>query len=66
MSGEQIAFWEDAFAQATTRDEWQAELAANYWTHDFKGADGARAFLDGEYAFLQRMLRELGVASSGG
>lgn len=66
MSADQIAYWEQAFAQATTRDEWQVELAANYWTHDFKSAAGARAFLDGDYAFLQRMLRELGVAPVGG
>jgi putative tricarboxylic transport membrane protein len=63
MTAAQIAFWENAFALATQRPEWQVELDANYWTHDFMGADSARRFLDGEYAFLEGMLRGLGPST---
>lgn len=61
MSAAQIAFWQNALDAATRRAQWQAELDANYWTHDFLGAQDARAFLDREHAFLNRMLRELGL-----
>jgi putative tricarboxylic transport membrane protein len=61
MTAAQIAFWEQAFAAATARAEWHAELETNYWTNTFMGAAKARAFLDAECESLDRMLRELGV-----
>ncbi len=63
MNAAQIAFWEQAFAAATARAEWQAELETNYWTNTFMGAVKARTFLDAERDTLARMLRELGLLS---
>jgi putative tricarboxylic transport membrane protein len=63
MSASQVAFWEQAFAAATARPEWNAELEANYWTNTFMGAAKAREFLNGERDTLARMLCELGLVS---
>ena len=62
MSTEQVQFWEQAFSAATRHPDWAAELETNYWTHAFMDATQAREFLDGEYAFLDKMLRGLGLA----
>jgi putative tricarboxylic transport membrane protein len=61
ISVPQVAFWEQAFAQATARPEWQAELAANYWTSTFMTGTDTRAFLDREREFIGQMMRELGL-----
>jgi putative tricarboxylic transport membrane protein len=61
LTAPQVAFWEQAFAQATARPEWQAELAANYWTSTFMTGADTRAFLDKERDFLGRTMRELGL-----
>ena len=63
MNAEQVQFWEQAFSAATRHADWRAELETNYWTHAFMGATQAREFLDGEYAFLDKMLHGLGLAT---
>lgn len=60
-SAPQVAFWEQALALAAARPEWQAELAANYWTSTLMHGAQTRAFLDRERDFLGRVMRELGL-----
>lgn len=55
----EIAYWEQAFAAAAASPEWKSELEQQYWTDTWKASADTRAFLDGERAFLTRMLAEL-------
>lgn len=63
ITGEAVAYWEQALAAATASPAWAAELEQHYWTNTYMASEETRAFLDSERAFLGGMLRELGLIS---
>ena len=56
---EACRFWEEALREATRAPDWEAELARQYWTGLYLGAQETRAFLDEERARLEAALRAL-------
>jgi putative tricarboxylic transport membrane protein len=57
----QVAFWDQAFAQALKADEWKKDVARNAWAEDLKTAAETRKHLDSEHALIGSMLGELGL-----
>lgn len=57
----QIAFWDQAFAQAVQGEDWKKDVEQNAWAEDFMGNAATLKHLDSEYALLKGMLGELGV-----
>lgn len=45
MPREQVQFWEDALGAVTSSDEWQRDLARNFWTANFLTGDAARRYV---------------------
>ena len=58
----QIAFWDQAFRKIVQDDEWKKVTVENVWGDDYKNPAETRKHLDSEYALLQKMLADLGVA----
>jgi putative tricarboxylic transport membrane protein len=61
LSASQIAFWDQAFAQAVKADEWKKDLERNAWSEDLLTSAATRKHLEAEEALLKGMLAELGV-----
>jgi len=57
----QIAFWDDAFAQALKQAEWKKNVARNAWAEDLRTSAETRKHLDSEYEVIGKMLEELGL-----
>lgn len=45
MPREQVQFWEEALAVVTGSEEWQRDLARNFWTPNFLTGEPARRFV---------------------
>jgi putative tricarboxylic transport membrane protein len=61
LTPQQVAFWDQAFAQAVKAEEWKMDLERNAWSEDLLGSAATRKHLDAEEALLKGMLAELGV-----
>ncbi len=63
LTAAQIAFWDQAFAQAVQAEEWKKDLEKNAWAEDFMGSAETRKHLDSEQQIMTRMLVDLGVVA---
>lgn len=55
MPREQVLFWEEALAAVTGSEEWQRDLARNFWTPNFLTGEPARRYV----AEQARQFREI-------
>ena len=62
MTAAQIAFWEKTMQRATQADEWQKELAENYWQHEIMGSAELVKFLSRDHAVQKEFLSAIGLA----
>lgn len=58
----QLAFWEGAFQRLSRTDEWNKELAANYWETNFRSGKDAAQYYAGQAGELREILTDLGLA----
>lgn len=58
----QLAFWEGAFHKLSRTDEWNKELAANYWETNFRSGKDAAQYYAGQAGELREILTDLGLA----
>ena len=58
----QIAYWEDVLRKVVQTPEWKKDLETNFWVDAYTGAAETRRRLDGEYAELAPVMRDLGMA----
>jgi putative tricarboxylic transport membrane protein len=65
MSVSEIAFWEDALAQAVRSEAWRAELLRHHWTDTYLDAAGTRSFLARELTNMRTELSALGLLAAG-
>jgi putative tricarboxylic transport membrane protein len=61
LGTEQISFWDQALAAATSTSEWQSEIARNYWSAMYVGSADLRKRLPGERAHMSAVLSDLGL-----
>ncbi len=61
LKPEQIAFWENAIAQATRTPEWQKALEKNGWGDRYLNNADSRKFLDEQFGRYKSTYTELGV-----
>jgi putative tricarboxylic transport membrane protein len=64
LSPAQITFWESALRKATEAPEWKADLEKNYWSDDFAPSQQFRKDLETDYAAMNAVMVELGLAKS--
>ena len=62
LTGEQVAFWENALRKVVESADWKAELERNYWGDFFMTGAEFRKKIDSEYQAMKGMLVELGLA----
>ena len=62
LSAQQIAYWDKVFAALVQTEEWQKDLAENFWENSYADSKGAKKRLDEEYAEFKAVLGELGYA----
>jgi putative tricarboxylic transport membrane protein len=62
LTGEQVAFWEQALRKVTESADWKAELERNYWVDYYATGATLRKNLEREYAEMKSILTELGLA----
>ena len=62
MDAAQVAYWEQAFIKLTQSEEWKQYLEKNNLATATLGSRECEAFLKGEYARLQAVMTELGLA----
>jgi putative tricarboxylic transport membrane protein len=62
LSPAQITFWESALRKATEAPEWKADLEKNYWSDDFAPSQQFRKDLETDYAAMNAVMVELGLA----
>ena len=58
----QTAYWDGVFRNLTRTEDWQRELAENYWENVYAGSADMRRWLDAEYSETRQLLTELGMA----
>jgi putative tricarboxylic transport membrane protein len=61
LSAAQRAYWDAAFARATSTPEWKATAQEHAWEPDYKNGADARRYLDTAYETLRKTLGELGL-----
>jgi putative tricarboxylic transport membrane protein len=61
LRADEIAFWERALAQATSSEEWKAELDKHYWNDTFATGPAVLAHLQREQRLTSEALDELGL-----
>jgi len=62
LTGEQVAFWENALRKVVESADWKAELERNYWGNFFMTGAEFRNTIDREYREMKGVLVELGLA----
>ncbi len=62
LTAAQTAFWEDAFRKLSQTEEWNKELATNYWEGNYLGSRDAAKFYATQYVEMREILTELGLA----
>jgi putative tricarboxylic transport membrane protein len=62
LTGQQVAYWENALRKASQSAEWKTELERNYWSDDFVTSAQFRKDLDKDYADMKSVLVDLGLA----
>lgn len=62
MKQNQLAFWENAFAQLTATPEWKAELESELAIDEYMNSSDSKALLDRENIRLGKILAQLGLA----
>ena len=60
----QIAYWEQVLRKATQTPEWKQDLERNFWVDAYTSAAETRRRLDAEYAEIEQVLKELGMAKA--
>jgi len=62
LTGEQVAFWENALRKVVESADWKAELERNYWGDFFMTGAEFRKTIGTEYREMKSVLIELGLA----
>ena len=62
MSPEQIAYWDNVFAQLAQSEAWKKELEKNDWQGTFLKSAETGKYLDEQYQQYRAILGELGLA----
>lgn len=62
LTQEQVTYWENAFATATSTDQWIDEVNKNLWSNTFARSEESRQFLEAEERVLRRVLSDIGIA----
>lgn len=62
IKSEQIAYWEDLVRRVTATPEWKAYLQESFSDDAFLGSAQTRKYLEEEYAEVQAILSDLGLA----
>jgi putative tricarboxylic transport membrane protein len=62
MPRAQVAYWESALAAAVKTDEWQKDLARNFWTSNFTTGAAARQYVEQQGKLFREIFSELGIA----
>ena len=61
LAPEQIRFWDEVLAAATSGDEWKSALARHHWSEMHRASAELRDYLPRERAEMSALLRELGL-----
>jgi len=61
MGRAQVAYWENALAAAVKTDEWQKDLARNFWTPNFTTGPAARQYVEQQGKLFREIFTELGM-----
>ena len=64
MPREQVAYWEEAVAQAVRSDEWQKDLERNFWTANFLTGDAARRYMEQQAEQFRAIYGDLGLGKN--
>jgi putative tricarboxylic transport membrane protein len=64
VTAAEIAFWQDALAQAVRSEAWRAELLRHHWTDTWLDAAGTRTFLARELGNMRTELAALGLLAA--
>lgn len=64
VTAAQIAFWQDVLSQAVGTKEWQAALAAHFWTDMYLDGDALADYLKQERDEMTTMLGALGLLAA--
>jgi putative tricarboxylic transport membrane protein len=62
MGRAQVAYWENALAAVVKTDEWQKDLARNFWTSNFTTGAAARQYVEQQGKLFREIFTELGMA----
>ena len=62
LTGEQVAFWENALRKVVESADWKAELERNYWGDFFMTGTELHATIEREYKAMKGVLVDLGLA----
>ncbi len=61
MARAQVEFWEIALAAAVETEEWQKDLARNFWTPNFTTGIAARQYVEQQGKLFREIFTELGM-----
>ncbi|MDB5808949.1 MAG: tctC6 [Betaproteobacteria bacterium] len=64
MARAQVAYWETALAAAVQTDEWQKDLARNFWTANFTTGAPARQYVEQQGKLFRELFSELGMTKN--
>lgn len=64
LSDAQIAYWESAMAAMAQTDEWKRDVERNFRTPNFMRSADTRKYWDAQYAELEAVMTDLGLAKS--
>jgi putative tricarboxylic transport membrane protein len=62
MAPDRIVFWTGALATVVKTDEWQQDLARNFWTANFLTGSAARDYVGQQGKLFREIFTELGMA----
>jgi putative tricarboxylic transport membrane protein len=62
MGRAQVAYWEIALAAVVKTEDWQKDLARNFWTSNFTTGAAARQYVEQQGELFREIFNELGMA----
>ncbi len=62
LSAAQTSYWDDTFRRLAASEEWNKELASNYFSNNYLGSADTRKYLDQQYGEVKQILTEIGLA----
>lgn len=61
MTEEEIAYWDDTFAEMVETEGWQQVLDNNSWDDYYMNSEETRAFLDEQSVMYEDLMKKAGL-----